>query len=116
MATFLTVNKSPLSWTAPPPEDRTKPAVELLISDDYKLDIGSGYNLTIQPATAEVQWTEVTRSNGGHVWPGTYTGADQFLNIGDGYNLLISDDYKLIIDPDRSETPWTPVTRNPAQY
>ena len=111
MAVFTTTPKNPLAWVAPPPQEGTSEAYELLIGSGFKLDIGDGYNLTIQPAEVEIQWTTPNKSAGGHNWPGVHSAVDVFLDIGDGFNLLIDDTNKLIIDPGRSETPWTEVTK-----
>lgn len=106
MATFTTVSKNRLSWTAPPPSEASAEAYELLIADGFYLDIG-GFKLTITPANAPIQYTFTSKNS--VTWPSSNTtaGADQHLDIGAGYNLLVSDDYKLIIDPARSGTNWT---------
>ena len=118
MANWTTQSRTPLGWTAPPPVELVGEAYELLISDNFKLDIGGGFNLTIKPESVETVYTTSTKSTGSNNWPSTVvTEADRFLDIGNGFSLLISTEYKLIIDPEeRGETNWTPITRTPLSF
>ena len=117
MATFTTQSKTPLSWTAPPPVEVVGDAYELLISDDYKLDIGGGFYLTIKPEAVDIFWTTTDKNTGSNHWPSP-TVTTPFLDIGDGFNLLVATGYKLQIGDDAvTETPWTNESKNsPAHY
>ena len=116
MADFTTTPKNPIQWVAPPPEERTAQAYELSIGDGFLLEIGSGYNLTIQPARAGTVWTDTTKTTGASQWPQTSDADTLYLDIGDGFDLLIGNGYKLDIKGVRQETTWTPITRVPTNY
>ena len=61
MAVFTTVKKNKLDWKAPD----TSGEYYLKISDDYFLNIGSGFKLIIQPSGRNrtfTEWTEVTKT------------------------------------------------------
>lgn len=112
MATFTTTSKSKLSWKAPVVEAAAEEgeAYEFLISDDYKLDIGGGFFLTIQPQKTQIQWTHSNKNK--YSFPGTVTESEVFLDIGDGFNLNIGDGFILQIGTsERNETPWTKINK-----
>lgn len=112
MATYTTVSKQKLSWVGTNPEPVATEAFELKISDDYKLNIGSGFNLTISPAGADIFWATTGKSKG-HMWPAEQTvTTNRLLDIGDGYGLNIGNGYNLVIGPPRGDTPWTKISRN----
>jgi len=114
MGTFTTVSKKKIAWPAPPPVEVVGEAYELLISDDYKLDIGGGFNLTIKPAATTIQYTHIDKTK--NTWPEPLVQTSYHLDIGNGFNLLIDDTNKLIINTSRPETKWTPLTRRKTIY
>lgn len=118
MSVFTTITKQKLNWEAPPPVEITGEAYDLLISDDWKIDIGDGFHLNIKPADIDIFWATSERSTGSNTWPSVISTEVNFLDIGSGFNLLISDDYKLEISTGEvSVTPWTPTTKNaPPNY
>lgn len=100
MATFTTISRGKTNWQGPVAERANTDAYELLISPDYKLNIGSGYNLTISPEFVPTTWTPTTRTPQSFVAPATPRTADVLI-VGGEYTLNIGSGYNLVIDPNQ---------------